>query len=120
MTIKSVQGWIISFVYTGDSADEEQARGRSAMKEHIVVSKTSDGKPDKIYSQYGTGRYISSLMSWELKEGKLEDLKAFLDSDGHTNRHNSMSDTELRYPLTEIDTVLDKVCCAFILRLSRL
>ena len=118
--IKTLQGYTFKIAFGAENETEEEGSGLYPLKRAITISKTSDGKPLKIYSRHNTGKYIDHGR-WCIKQGKLEDLKNFLESNGETKYENEdIKGLDNGYPSTDIDVEVVNVCHALVLRLAQL
>ena len=101
--IETLQRWIISYAYGYPNESRDEGEDQDKIEERICGSKTTEGKPIKIYSWSEIDEYISSDQE-RVESGKLEDLRKVLESNGVTKyRHPRSCDSETDYPTTVIN-----------------
>ena len=109
-TIKALQGWRFKFAYGAENESAEEGNEHYKISCGIDVSKTTDGKPIKIYSQHNAGKFVDHLF-WQVRKDELEGLKNFLESKGKTKYENgNIESLDKKYPPIDIQVEVDNVC----------
>lgn len=105
--IAKLQCWEFEFAYAPANETSKEVHGKFKLKEHIVVSKTADGKPVMIYSydEFGMCLSLESTQIINLPEVKRV-LQSESESEGSTEYSNTLYASEARFPMTGIKVTI--------------
>ena len=108
-TVRAIQIWSLELAYGTEGESSVKGSRRPPMNTSFIISKTADGTPAKIYSQYYLESYMDYL-SGTIYRKKLQELRNTLEKKGANEYCNCMYDPALDYPYTQVQVESNTVC----------